>query len=70
MGNLTIRDRTKPVTIEAIVVGEGIDPMNNKASFGFRGTATIRRSDFGVGGIAPAVSDEVRLDINAAFVER
>lgn len=70
VGNLTIKDRTVPVTMEAVFVGAGVNPMDNKLNFGFRGTATIKRSDFGVGAIAPAVSDEVRLVINAAFAAR
>jgi len=66
-GDLTIKDRTRPVTIEARFVGAGINPMDNKLNFGFLGAASIKRSDFGVGGNAPLVSDDVRLGINAAF---
>lgn len=67
-GDLTIKDRTKPVTIEAKFVGAGINPMDQKLNFGFHGTTSIKRSDFNVDGNAPFVSDAVRLDINAAFV--
>lgn len=66
-GNLTIKDKTKPVTIDATFVGAGANPMNKKVNFGFRGTTTINRSDFGLGMAAPMVSDQVKLDINAAF---
>ena len=67
-GDLTIKDQTRPVTIEAMFVGAGANPMDGKLNVGFRGTATILRSEFGIGGYAPAVSDEVRLEINAAFL--
>ncbi|WP_137897662.1 YceI family protein [Sphingomonas sp. 2SG] len=66
-GNLTIKDQTKPVTIDATFVGAGANPMSKKLNFGFNGTATIKRSDFGVGAYAPVVSDEVKLHIHAAF---
>ncbi len=67
-GNLTIKNQTKPVTIDATFVGAGTNPMNKKVNFGFRGTSTISRSAFGLGMAAPMVSDQVKLDINAAFV--
>jgi polyisoprenoid-binding protein YceI len=66
-GNLTIKNVTKPVTIDATFVGAGTNPMNKKVNFGFRGTTTINRSDFGLGYAAPTVADSVKLDINAAF---
>ena len=66
-GNLTIKDQTKPVTIDATLVGAGTNPMSKKLNFGFRGTTTIKRSDFGLGYATPVVADSVKLDINAAF---
>jgi polyisoprenoid-binding protein YceI len=66
-GNLTIKGITKPVTLDATFVGAGVNPMNKKANIGFSATGSIKRSDFGVGLYAPAVSDEVKLHIHAAF---
>lgn len=66
-GNLTIKNVTKPVTIDATFVGAGTNPMSKKLNFGFRGTAQIKRSDFGLGYATPVVADDVKLDINAAF---
>lgn len=66
-GNLTIKTVTKPVTIDATFVGAGANPMSKKLNFGFRGTTTIKRSDFGLGYATPVVADTVKLDINAAF---
>jgi polyisoprenoid-binding protein YceI len=69
-GNLTIKDQTKPVTLDVTFVGAGPNPMSKKLNFGFRATGTIKRSDFGVGAYAPVVSDEVKLHINAAFTQQ
>jgi polyisoprenoid-binding protein YceI len=66
-GNLTIKGITKPVTLDVTFVGAGDNPMSKKPNFGFVGTGTIKRSDFGLGYAAPAVSDQVRLTVNAAF---
>lgn len=62
-GDLTIKDITKPVTLEVTLNGAGEHPMLKKQAIGFSATATIKRSDFGVGAFAPNVSDEVQLRI-------
>lgn len=67
-GNLTLKGVTKPVTLQATFVGAGANPMNKKVNVGFRATASIKRSDFGLGMAVPVVSDKVDLTINAAFV--
>ena len=41
--------------------------MSKKLNIGFRATAKIKRSDFGVGAYVPVVGDDVDLTINAAF---
>lgn len=66
-GNLTVHGVTKPVTIKATFVGQGIGPMNKAPTVGFEGATTIRRSDFGVSYGVPMVGDEVKLKITAAF---
>jgi len=66
-GDLTIKGITKPVTLDAQLVGAGSNPMSKKTNFGFRATGAIKRSDFGLGMAVPAVSDRVDLTINAAF---
>jgi polyisoprenoid-binding protein YceI len=69
-GNLTIKNVTKPVTLQATFVGAGNNPMSKKLNFGFRATGSIKRSDFGLGMAVPAVSDKVDLTINAAFAAK
>ena len=66
-GDLTIKGITKPVTLRASFVGAGPNTRSKKLNFGFRATGAINRSDFGLGMAAPAVSDRVDLEINAAF---
>ncbi len=66
-GNLTLHGVTKPVVLSAHFVGAGVNPMSKKATIGFSATASIKRSDFGVGYAVPVVSDNVDLRITASF---
>jgi polyisoprenoid-binding protein YceI len=66
-GNLTLRGVTKPIVLDAHFTGAGSNPMNKKATIGFEGTTTIKRSDFGVMYGLPVVGDVVDLRISAAF---
>jgi len=68
-GNLTLNGVTRPVTLDATFSGAGKMPaqMGGKETVGFHATTTIKRSQFGVAYGIPMVSDEVRLDITAAF---
>lgn len=63
VGNLTIKGISKPVTLAVTLNGAGKHPMVGKQAVGFTATASIKRSDFGVGAYAPNVSDEVHLRI-------
>ncbi|PTN56251.1 YceI family protein [Stenotrophomonas panacihumi] len=62
-GDLTIKDQTKPVVLDVTLNGAGDHPMMKVPAVGFDATTTIKRSDFGVGAYAPAVSDEVKIRI-------
>lgn len=66
-GNLTLNGVTKPVTLDVDFHGAGTNPYNKKATIGFEAEGKIRRSDFGIAYGIPAVSDEVELEIHAAF---
>lgn len=66
-GNLTIKGVTKPVTLDAEFVGAGLNPFIKKETVGFEAEATIKRSDFGMSYGIPMVTDEVKLEISAAF---
>lgn len=62
-GDLTIKGITKPVVLEVKLNKAGEHPMRKVQAIGFDATATVKRSDFGVGAYAPMVSDEVKLRI-------
>jgi polyisoprenoid-binding protein YceI len=67
VGDLTLRGVTRPLTLNARFGGAGANPMNKKQTVGFSATGTLKRSEFGLGLAVPAVSDEVRLEVTAAF---
>ena len=62
-GDLTVKDITKPVVLDVHLNKVGEHPMAKVPAIGFDATATVKRSDFGVGAYAPMVSDEVKLRI-------
>ena len=62
-GDLTIHGVTRPVVLAVTINGIGEHPMRKLPAAGFDATATIKRSDFGVGAYVPAVGDEVTLSI-------
>lgn len=68
-GDLTIKGVTKPVTLDVTFRGGEQDPLSGGYALGFRGTATIKRSDFGLTGMvwSPFVGDEVSLVVEAMF---
>ncbi len=66
-GNLTLNGVTKAVTLEAEFTGAGINPFNKKESVGFEAEGEIKRSDFGIMGGIPLVSDAVEIEISVAF---
>lgn len=66
-GNLTLLGVTKPVTLDATFTGAGSNPMSKKATVGFHGETTIKRSDFGMTKFLPLVGDDVKIAISIAF---
>lgn len=68
-GDLTIKDVTRPVILQARFVGAGNATQGaKKLNFGFAATTSIKRSDFGITYLLPGVTDKVDLVINAGFV--
>jgi polyisoprenoid-binding protein YceI len=72
-GNLTIKDVTKPITIEFEYSGTATDPFGN-ARYGFEGAAEINRKEFGLtwnaaletGGIL--VSENIKLEFEISTI--
>ena len=63
-GDLTMNDVTKSVVLDTTLNQKADHPMQNKPWLGFDATTTLLRSDYGVGGFAPVVSDEVEVRIS------
>lgn len=62
-GDLTLNGVTKPVVLDVDLEQIGNHPMSGKPSVGFEAETKIKRSDFNLGKLAPAVSDEVEINI-------
>ncbi|BDU19898.1 YceI family protein [Dyella sp. GSA-30] len=62
-GDLTAHGVTKSVVLDAKLNKSGEHPMLKVQAIGFDATATIKRSDFGVGAYVPNVSDEIKIHI-------
>jgi polyisoprenoid-binding protein YceI len=69
-GDLTIRGVTKPVTLEVTGFKCGPHPMMKVAACGANATATIKRSEFGLGYALPAVADEIGLMIEVEAMKK
>lgn len=73
-GNLTIRDVTKPVTLNVVHGGTIVD-QNGDTKAGFEVTGKINRKEFGLkwNGVTEAgnviVSDDVKLNLNVQFTK-
>ncbi len=67
-GNLTLHGVTKPIVLTAAFNAAGMDPVSHEYKIGFTGSATIKRSDFGLNAYLPVLGDDVALDIEAEFV--
>ncbi|MBT2130411.1 YceI family protein [Aliiroseovarius lamellibrachiae] len=71
VGDLTIKEITKPITMSFKLNHQGAHPLGDFFDYykgdwiGVQGTGEMLRSDFGVGMFAPVTSDEVTLSISA-----
>lgn len=63
-GDLTLNGVTKEVVLEVELNQIGNHPQSGKPAAGFDAETTIKRSDFELGMFAPAVADEVEIDIS------
>ena len=72
VGDLTIKDVTKSVTLDVTMKGPAPHPFNKKPMAGLKVIGTIKRTDFGVGASTPSmvVSDEVIIDVNGELVKQ
>ncbi|MDE1180285.1 YceI family protein [Paraburkholderia sp.] len=68
-GNLTIRDVTRPVTLDVTFNGFAPDPLTKQDTLGFSAEGTFSRAKFGLSTWFPAVGDDVHVRIQAEFVK-
>ena len=66
-GELSLHGASAPVTLEVTFNGAGDSLLTGRYTLGFAASGTLKRSDFGLGSYAPAVGDEVVLEIHAEF---
>ncbi|ADZ71225.1 YceI family protein [Polymorphum gilvum] len=64
-GDLTIKDVTKPVTLDVDVTALGEHPMAKTPAAGFAVTTVIKRSDYGMDMYVPYVGDTVTVTFHA-----
>lgn len=62
-GNLTIKNVTKPVVLDAVLNKQGVHPMTKAETIGFNATTSFNRSAFGVGAYVPNVGDKITVNI-------
>ena len=62
-GDMTLHGVTRPVVFEVTIIQAGMHPMRKVPAVGFEATTTLKRSEFGVGGLLHAASDDVKLRI-------
>jgi polyisoprenoid-binding protein YceI len=67
-GDLTLHGVTAPVTLDVTFNGGGDDLLTGVYRLGFAAQASVLRSTFGLGAYAPAIGDEVLLEIHAEFL--
>jgi polyisoprenoid-binding protein YceI len=69
-GDLTFLGVTKPVTFDVTYIGDRNDPRAQKHKVGFQAVGSIKRSEFGQTFGVAMHGDEVRLQIDAEFVQK
>ena len=70
-GSLTVLGVTKPVVLKVQFNRLAPDQMrNNAVAVGFTGTASIKRSDFGMKAYLPYIGDDVKITVNFEGVQQ
>lgn len=69
VGDMTIRGVTKPVKLAAMFNGSlKAHPFSKRPVLGFSATGTLKRSDFGMSYLIPAVGDDVQIAVEAELI--
>jgi polyisoprenoid-binding protein YceI len=72
-GDLTIKETTRPITLEASLEGRVADPFGGKERLGITAKGQLNRMDFGLNwdglaGAIPMASHTIKLEIDAEIV--
>ncbi len=68
-GNLTLHGVTKQVLLDVTFLKVGTNVRTSIATVGFTATATIKRTDFGLGAFVPQVSDAIQIELTTQGAE-
>jgi polyisoprenoid-binding protein YceI len=68
-GDLTLHGVTKPVTVKVTPTGTGKGPTG-AAIAGIEATFTVRQSEFGITKLAPAIGDDVWVNVSVEGVKK
>ena len=63
-GDLTIKEQTQRVRLDAVLNKAGIHPMLEKPVMGFNAQASLERSDWGMDYAIPMVGDDINLYVS------
>jgi polyisoprenoid-binding protein YceI len=66
-GELTIREVTRPVTLDVTFNGYGRNPLTKADTLGFSAHGSFNRAQFGLATWYPAVGNDVRVRVEAEF---
>jgi polyisoprenoid-binding protein YceI len=69
LGNLDLHGVSKPVMLDVAVEKIGTNPRDGLPTIGFDATATILRSEFGLGAFVPQVGDQIEMRIALEAVD-
>ena len=73
-GDLTIKDKTKEVTLDALITSEVANPFSKAPTRGVSATGTINREDWGLSWNMPmgegfVVSKDIKIELEVEFVK-
>jgi polyisoprenoid-binding protein YceI len=73
LGELTVKETTKPITLDATIEGRMPDPFGGKERLGVSARGQLNRMDFGlnwngVAGAVPFASHTIKLEVDAEIV--
>lgn len=69
-GELTLKGKTAPITLEAVFNGGAQDLLRGGYVLGFSAVGVIDRTVFGIDAFSSVISSEVHLEIEAEFLRR